>query len=44
MPRLHELNASEVQRLLLVVDADGVRSLSPRARLFLDNMTLPRLG
>ena len=41
---LHPLNADEVVRLLEVVDADGVKSLSPRDRLFLDNMTLPRMG
>lgn len=41
---LHPLNADEVARLLDVVDADGVKSLSPRDRLFLDNMTLPRMG
>ena len=41
---LHPLNQEEVVRLLHVVDGDGVRSLSPRDRLFLDNMTLPRMG
>ena len=41
---LHPLNADEVMRLLAVVDADGVKSLSPKDRLFLDNMTLPRMG
>ena len=41
---LHPLNQDEVARLLDVVDADGVTSLSSRDRLFLDNMTLPRLG
>ena len=41
---LHPLNADEVTRLLDLVDEDGVRSLSPRDRLFLDNMTLPRMG
>jgi len=41
---LHPLNRDEVTRLLEVVDADGVKSLSPRDRLFLDNMTLPRMG
>jgi hypothetical protein len=44
LPRLHPLNQEEVVRLLEVVDADGVTSLSRRDRLFLDNMTLPRLG
>jgi hypothetical protein len=42
--RLHPLNQDEVVRLLDVVDADGIKSLSPRDRLFLDNMTLPRMG
>ena len=41
---LHPLNRDEVERLLDVVDVDGVTSLSPRDRLFLDNMTLPRLS
>lgn len=41
---LHPLNRDEVERLLDVVDADGVRFLSPRDRLFLDNMTLTRMG
>lgn len=42
--RLHPLNRDEVLRLLDVVDADGIKSLGPRERLFLDNMTLPRMG
>lgn len=41
---LHPLNADEVMRLLQVVDADGVKSLSRKDRIFLDNMTLPRMG
>ena len=41
---LHPLNQEEVMRLLEVVDEDGVKSLSRRDRLFLDNMTLPRMG
>jgi hypothetical protein len=41
---LHPLNQEEVVRLLHVVDADGMKSLSPRDRLFLDNMTVPRTG
>lgn len=41
---LHPLNRDEVTRLLDVVDEDGVSSLSPKDRLFLDNMTLPRQG
>ncbi|MDH3271462.1 MAG: hypothetical protein OEN56_09035 [Gemmatimonadota bacterium] len=42
--RLHPLNRDEVLRLLDIVDEDGVSSLSRRDRLFLDNMTLPRMG
>lgn len=42
--RLHPLNRDEVQRLLDVVDDEGIETLSSRDRLFLDNMTLPRLG
>jgi hypothetical protein len=44
LPKLHPLNQEEVHRLLLVVDADGIHSLSSRDRLFLDNMTIPRLS
>lgn len=44
LPRLHPLNQEEVVRLLGLVDIDGVKSLSGRERLFLDNMTIPRLG
>jgi hypothetical protein len=42
--RLHPLNRDEVQRLLDLVDREGIAALSPRDRSFLDNMTLPRLG
>lgn len=42
--RLHPLNRDEVQRLLDVIDEDGVEILSSRERLFLDNMTIPRTG
>ncbi|KPJ84376.1 MAG: hypothetical protein AMS19_00975 [Gemmatimonas sp. SG8_23] len=41
---LHPLNREEVLRLLSMVDEDGVKALSARDRLFLDNMTLPRMG
>lgn len=41
---LHPINQDEVRRLLGVVDADGVTSLSRKDRLFLDNMTIPRLS
>ena len=44
LDRLHPLNQEEVERLLRRIDADGVQTLSPRDRLFLDNMTLPRRG
>ena len=44
LPKLHPINQDEVERLLVLVDADGVHVLSPRDRLFLDNMTVPRLG
>jgi hypothetical protein len=42
--RLHPLNRDEVQRLLDVVDEDGIRAISAKDRLFLDNMTIPRMG
>jgi phosphoglycerate-specific signal transduction histidine kinase len=41
---LHPLNQDEVQRLLDLVDDEGVEVLTSRERLFLDNMTLPRMG
>jgi hypothetical protein len=42
--RLHPLNRDEVQRLLDLVDRRGIHALSSKERLFLDNMTLPRMG
>lgn len=42
--RLHPLNQEEVERLLRRIDSDGVDTLGPRDRLFLDNMTMPRMG
>lgn len=39
---LHPLNRDEVQRLLSVLDAQGIAALSSKDRLFLDNMTLER--
>lgn len=42
--RLHPLNQEEVERLLRRIDRDGVQTLSAKDRLFLDNMTLPRMG
>ena len=44
MPNLHPLNQEEVVRLLEVVDTDGAKTLSSKDRLFLDNMTIPRLA
>lgn len=44
MGRLHPLNRDEVQRLLDMVDQDGIKAISSKDRLFLDNMTLPRMG
>lgn len=44
VPGLHPLNQEEVARLLEIVDEDGGSVLSMKERLFLDNMTLPRLG
>jgi len=44
MPSLHPLNQAEVMRLLEIVDEEGVKALSGKDRLFLDNMTLPRMG
>ena len=41
---LHPLNRDEVLRLLETVDAEGIKALSGKDRLFLDNMTLPRQG
>lgn len=42
--RLHPLNRDEVQRLLDLVDREGIHALSSGDRVFLDNMTLPRMG
>ncbi len=44
MRKLHPLNRDEVQRLLDVVDQEGITALSSKDRLFLDNMTMPRMG
>ncbi|MEX2465636.1 MAG: hypothetical protein WD995_01915 [Gemmatimonadota bacterium] len=44
LDELHPLNQEEVERLLRRIDADGVHALSPKDKLFLDNMTLPRMG
>lgn len=42
--RLHPLNRDEVQRLLDMVDRDGIHAISSKDRHFLDNMTVPRMG
>jgi len=42
--RLHPVNRDEVQRLLDVVDREGITALSSKERFFLDNMTIPRMG
>ena len=44
LARLHPLNREEVRRLLDVLDAQGVAVLSPKDRLFLDNMAVERRG
>jgi hypothetical protein len=44
MESLHPLNRDEVVRLLEIVDVDGAGVLSENERLFLDNMTVTRLG
>lgn len=41
---LHPLNRDEVYRLLTVIDHEGINALSSKDRMFLDNMTLPRIG
>lgn len=44
MGTLHPLNRDEVSRLLSLVDEEGIHAISGKDRLFLDNMTIPRLG
>ena len=44
LPTLHPINQEEVVRLLETVDAEGVKALSGKDRLFLDNMTVPRMS
>lgn len=44
LSRLHPVNREEVERLLGMVDALGVDSLSPRERVFLDHLTSLRFG
>lgn len=39
LSRLHPVNREEVERLLAVADVQGLDALSPRERLFLENMT-----
>jgi hypothetical protein len=38
LTNLHPVNREEVERLLEVVDVQGLEALSPKERLFLDNM------
>lgn len=44
MGDLHPLNRDEVQRLLDLVDRHGIKAITAKDRLFLDNMTIPRMG
>jgi hypothetical protein len=44
MGRLHPINREEVERLLAVADVQGLDSLSPKDRLFLENMTRVSFG
>jgi len=44
LDRLHPLNRTEVERLLELVDTRGPDALSPRDRLFLENMTRVSFG
>lgn len=44
MGGLHPLNRDEVERLLDMVDQEGIKAISAKDRLFLDNMTIPRFG
>jgi hypothetical protein len=39
LTKLHPVNREEVERLLTIADVQGLDSLSPRERLFLENMT-----
>jgi hypothetical protein len=39
LAKLHPLNREEVERLLAMADVQGLDSLSPKDRLFLENMT-----
>ena len=41
---LHPLNREEVERLLAIADVQGLDSLSPKDRLFLENMTRVSFG
>ncbi len=44
LSHLHPVNREEVERLMTMVDALGVDSLSPRERVFLDHLTSLRFG
>jgi len=39
LDQIHPVNRDEVKRLLAMADVQGPDSLSPRERLFLENMT-----
>ena len=42
--KLHPVNREEVERLLAIADVQGLDSLSPKDRLFLENMTRVSFG
>ena len=42
--KLHPINREEVERLMAVADVQGLDSLSPKDRLFLENMTRLSFG
>ncbi len=42
--RLHPVNREEVERLLAVADVQGLDALSPKERLFLENMARVSFG
>lgn len=44
LSRLHPVNREEVERLLAVADVQGLDALSPKERLFLENMTRVSFG
>jgi hypothetical protein len=44
LDKIHPVNREEVERLLTLADVQGVDSLSPRERLFLETMTQLSFG